>query len=165
MKKEDNAKKFVLKYFPSKKILQYSNIQTIKQGFLRVTKNIEVKVVEKKEQNEYWIICKSNIAGKGRSVEKIKINKPIFDFLFATTKGQRIIKERFTIVDGDYELRFDKFINKTKQGKIWMLELDKITTNNHKDQSRYLFPNNEKWTNELLDVSDDEKYLNQNLAA
>ena len=155
MEQPDNAKKYLIKELPPQAYLAEATVVTVRQGYLHAEEDSELKVVERIEPGEFWFIGKT-IVGGNRQKSKIQITKEIFDILFALTEGKRILKKTYEFKDGESSVRLDDFLQETSLGKIKIMEVD------DPDQRKPLFE--EAGMIDVVDVSSDPRYLNQNLA-
>ncbi len=165
--KSDNGRKFVIRELPGDAYLTGCAPRILHQGYLRIDLENEMKVVEKvlgfaaDSRVEHWVVLKTSSLA-GREAEKKALDKAMFDFLFRGTVGQQTHKIRYEITEGDYVLYFDKFVQPTKKGELFMFEVDVVDGSTAKLED-YVFPA-EAWAEGRIEVSNNPSYLNQNLA-
>ncbi len=157
MKTNDNAKKFVLASLPGAEYLSSAVIRVVRVGYLQTTPESEVKILGYDELNEYFLTQKKKGLSSGREKSREPISKEVFEMLYPLTEGKRVHKKCYIFDQEKFKLRFDDFLDQTTLGKIQMLEVEGL------EGEEYAFPK-ETWTEGIIDVTDDPKYLNQNLA-
>lgn len=160
----DYTKKDFLKLYDSiedlvNKIDEYG--KKVTQGYLsdKVSKNLcdelnikpEFEPKEsrlRKKVDKYYFTLKGKGKVKRKELER-EIDKEIFEKYFENTKGNRVMKLRFKESYRNYEIEFDKYINRD----LIVAEIEIDSENELK-----LLPKLGK------DIKDDNNYKNRNLA-
>ena len=160
---KDNALKFLIRQMPPAEYLPHANTRLVTQAYITVRENFELKALKMTfgEMSSYSLVSKTT-NGKNRQRTDVEISVQQYDFLKNIPDLRMITKKRTAIIDGDYLLKFDDFFEGTTLGIICILELDVVPTSSKKAED-YIFPDL-LWAKGRVDVSDDARYFNQNLA-
>ena len=160
---KDNALKYLICIMPNAEYLSRGQTQLVTQSYMMTRENFELKTLKTVvgESISYLLVSKAT-SGKNRQRKDIEISVAQYEFFQDIPLLRSITKNRTTIIDGDFILKFDDFFEGTVLGKIFMLELD-VLPNSLKLPTEYVFPDL-AWVKGRKDVSGDAQYFNQNLA-
>ena len=147
---------------PPAEFLSRGKTQLVTQSFIVVRENFELKTLKitVNDITSHLLVSKTT-NGENRDRSDVPINVEQYDFLKNIPNAKWITKYRTGIIDGEFALKFDDFED-TVLGKIFMLELD-VAPNSNANPKDYIFPD-AHWTKDMVDVSGDARYFNQNLA-
>ena len=142
-------KKFLIKHKPC--IKKYNQKIEIKQGYLSGTAECRVRKID----NKHYLTIKS----KGNLIREeweTIIPEWVFNELWSDTENRRISKNRYIIQENQRTLEIDAY--KDKFVGLYILECEFSTK---KEALEFRTP---LWLREVIDVTEDPRYKNRNLA-
>jgi CYTH domain-containing protein len=143
-------RKFLVKNIPES--LHPEKVENIRQGYLIVAEDHSELRVRQKGESYYLTLKKP--AEKFRTEIEIEISREQFDTFWPHTKGKRVKKSRSTYkVDGNY-LEVDTYEGSNEGLMTVDIEFKSIP-----ESSEFAPP---EWFDK--EITDEEKYKNQNLA-
>ena len=155
MPEKDNARKWLISQLPDRGFVAKALVRESFAGYLKADADHEVKVAHYPLQDECTLTVKRGV-GQAREKSALLIDKQAFDCLYPIA-AMRVHKRCHIIPLGAHELRFDEFLEPTALGRILMLEVKS-------PEGEALALPDEPWAEGAIDVTDDPRYLGQNLA-